>query len=161
MPVSIKSSLISRRRTFRPLIKYSDLPSLYNFRVTSTSSESTGNARCRTRPRRTTVSSFSTVESCTSSSEADSVDSVESADLEWDFNGASSTGLENTSDTAAHPIGLRTALPAKMTSTIALPRRLFALRSPRTHLIASTTLLLPQPLGPTIPMMGSSNRNSV
>ena len=73
----------------------------------------------------------------------------------------SSTGLSNVSVTVAIPAGLRDALPAKITSSIAPPRRLFALRSPSTHLIASTTLDLPQPLGPTMPVIGASKRNSV
>ncbi len=64
------------------------------------------------------------------------------------------TGFSNTSATDAMPAGLRAADPAKMTSIISLPRRLLLDRSPSTHLIASTTLLLPQPLGPTMPVMG-------
>ncbi len=47
-----------------------------------------------------------------------------------------------------------------MTSAISLPRRLLALCSPSTHLMASTMLLLPEPLGPTTTVMpgGKSNR---
>ena len=59
------------------------------------------------------------------------------------------------------PLGLRTALPLKMTSIIAEPRRDLGDWSPRTHLMASTTLDLPQPLGPTIPTMGRSKAISV
>ena len=70
-------------------------------------------------------------------------------------------GLSNVSVTDAAPNGLRTADPAKITSSIASPRKLFAERSPRTHLIASTTFDLPQPFGPTMPIIGSSKRNSV
>src|SRR5262249_35758445 len=44
---------------------------------------------------------------------------------------------------------LRLAEPLKMTSIISLPRRLLGLWSPRIHLIESTTLLFPEPLGPT------------
>ena len=58
-------------------------------------------------------------------------------------------------------MGLREAEPAKMTSIISLPRRLLLERSPRTHLMASTTLDLPQPLGPTTPVTSSSKENSV
>src|SRR5262245_65266092 len=36
-----------------------------------------------------------------------------------------------------------------MTSVISFPRRLLGLWSPRIHLMESTTLLLPLPLGPT------------
>ncbi len=59
------------------------------------------------------------------------------------------------------PAGLRTAEPAKMTSIISLPRRDLEDRSPSTHLIASTTLDLPQPLGPTMSVMGSENEKVV
>ena len=48
--------------------------------------------------------------------------------------------------------GWRDWLPAKMTSSIEVPRRLLALCSPRTQEIASEMLLLPQPLGPTMPV---------
>ena len=56
--------------------------------------------------------------------------------------------------TEAIPEGLRLAEPLKITSIIAPPRRLLADCSPRTHLMASTILDLPQPLGPTIPTTG-------
>ena len=59
------------------------------------------------------------------------------------------------------PAGLRVAAPLNSTSIIASPRRLLALCSPRTHLKASTTLLLPHPLGPTMPVTGVSKTNSV
>ena len=52
--------------------------------------------------------------------------------------------------TSAAPVGLRASLPPKMTSSIFSPRRLLALCSPSTHVIASATLLLPHPLGPTM-----------
>jgi hypothetical protein len=52
--------------------------------------------------------------------------------------------------TSAIPIGARLRLPLKMTSSIFSPRRDLALCSPRTQAMASETLLLPQPLGPTI-----------
>src|ERR1700712_1341442 len=51
--------------------------------------------------------------------------------------------------TSARPSAGRPAVPAKMTSSILPPRRLFAPCSPRTQAMASTTLLLPDPLGPT------------
>ena len=50
------------------------------------------------------------------------------------------------------PDRLARRLPAKITSSIDAPRRLFALCSPRTQEMASEMLLLPQPLGPTIPV---------
>ena len=51
------------------------------------------------------------------------------------------------------PTGLRCAVPAKITSCIDPPRRDFALCSPSTHRIASDTLLLPDPFGPTTPVI--------
>src|SRR5215469_5479468 len=48
-----------------------------------------------------------------------------------------------------------------MTSSIRRPRTSFALRSPRTHLNASTTLLLPEPLGPTMAVTPESKVISV
>ena len=53
--------------------------------------------------------------------------------------------------TSAMPSGWRDWLPSKMTSSMDAPRRLLALCSPSTQEIASEMLLLPQPLGPTMP----------
>ena len=65
--------------------------------------------------------------------------------------------------TSAAPVGLRASLPLKITSSILSPRRLLALCSPSTHVMASATLLLPQPLGPTMavtpPSKASSDRS--
>ena len=61
--------------------------------------------------------------------------------------------------TSAAPVALRPSVPPKMTSSIRSPRRLFALCSPNTQVMASTTLLLPHPLGPTIAVTPSSKRN--
>ena len=64
--------------------------------------------------------------------------------------------------TAAMLSGLRSRVPAKMTSSMRLPRRLFADCSPSTQLMASLRLDLPQPLGPTMPTMPlPSKRSSV
>src|SRR3954471_21718955 len=61
--------------------------------------------------------------------------------------------------TSARPSGARPAVPAKMTSSILPPRRLLAPCSPSTQAIASTTLDLPDPLGPTTQVIpGSSFR---
>src|SRR5678815_1125731 len=57
--------------------------------------------------------------------------------------------------------GLRPPEPLKITSSIASPRSDLADCSPSTHLKASTTFDLPQPLGPTMPVMGESKWNSV
>src|SRR4051794_41312466 len=47
-----------------------------------------------------------------------------------------------------------------MTSSILSPRRLFALCSPITQVIASATLLLPQPFGPTMAVTPLSKASS-
>src|SRR5580704_10298628 len=57
--------------------------------------------------------------------------------------------------TSANPAGPRVSEPAKMTSSIARPRRCLADCSPITHRIASTTFDLPHPFGPTIEVTGS------
>src|SRR5581483_7214513 len=60
------------------------------------------------------------------------------------------------------PSGLRSRVPAKITSSIRVPRRDLADCSPSTHVMASLMLLLPQPLGPTTAAMPSPlKRNSV
>ena len=51
--------------------------------------------------------------------------------------------------TSARPSGARPEDPAKITSSIFPPRKLFAPCSPRTQAIASTTLDFPEPFGPT------------
>src|SRR3954453_12981237 len=63
--------------------------------------------------------------------------------------------------TSARPSAGRPAVPAKMTSSILPPRRLFAPCSPRTQAMASTTLDLPEPLGPTTAVMPGSRRRVV
>ena len=64
------------------------------------------------------------------------------------------------SRTSAAAVGLRASLPLKITSSMRSPRRLLALCSPSTHVMASTTLLLPQPFGPTMAVTPSSNPSS-
>src|SRR3954451_23903311 len=63
--------------------------------------------------------------------------------------------------TSARPSAGRPAVPAKMTSSILPPRRLLAPCSPSTQAIASTTLDLPEPLGPTTAVMPGSSRSVV
>src|SRR5580704_1302659 len=64
--------------------------------------------------------------------------------------------------TAASPRALRSRVPAKITSSMRAPRRLRADCSPRTQLIASLRLDLPQPFGPTTAAMPPPlNRSSV
>src|SRR5262249_12114610 len=67
--------------------------------------------------------------------------------------------LSIVSSTSARPSGARPDVPAKMTSSILPPRSDFAPCSPITQARASTTLDLPDPLGPTMQVMpGSSAR---
>src|ERR1700748_1032722 len=65
------------------------------------------------------------------------------------------------SATSARPSGARLVVPAKMTSSILPPRRLFAPCSPMTQESASTTLDLPDPFGPTTQVMPGSRRSVV
>src|SRR3984885_15331749 len=58
-------------------------------------------------------------------------------------------------ETSAMPVGLRSRVPAKMTSSILTPRRDLADCSPRTQAMASGIFDLPQPLGPTMAAMPS------
>ena len=62
--------------------------------------------------------------------------------------------------TYAMPSGLRSRVPAKMTSSMRAPRRLLADCSPSTQLMASLMLDLPQPLGPTMAAMPSPLKRS-
>ena len=65
------------------------------------------------------------------------------------------------SSTCARPSGPRVEVPAKMTSSILPPRRVFAPCSPITQARASTTLDLPEPFGPTMQVTPGSNANVV
>src|SRR5438067_13125813 len=53
-------------------------------------------------------------------------------------------------ETSAIPVGLRSRVPAKITSSIRPPRKLRADCSPSTQEMASETFDFPQPFGPTI-----------
>src|SRR5688500_12446579 len=64
--------------------------------------------------------------------------------------GRAPSSLENRKTTSARLIGLRSRLPAKITSSILLPRTSVGRCSPSTQRIASEMLLLPHPLGPTM-----------
>ena len=64
-------------------------------------------------------------------------------------------------ETSAMPRGLWSSVPAKMTSVIAPPRRAVGRCSPRTQRMASETLDLPQPLGPTMAVMPGSKTSRV
>ena len=63
--------------------------------------------------------------------------------------GSAPSVLSIVSATSARPSGGRPAVPAKMTSSILPPRSDLAPCSPITQASASTTLDLPEPLGPT------------
>src|SRR5687767_14981085 len=63
-------------------------------------------------------------------------------------------------ETSAKSRGGRVAVPAKITSSMPPPRRLFGLPSPIAQRIASNRLDLPQPFGPTIPVSPGSTRSS-
>lgn len=58
--------------------------------------------------------------------------------------------------TSAIARGRTVSVPLKMTSVMVLLRRDFGDCSPRTQRMASETLLLPQPLGPTMAIMPGS-----
>ena len=81
--------------------------------------------------------------------------------LGWPWSSRPTIGLEKTNSTLAKSEGDLACAPAKITSSMDPPRRLFAERSPSTHFNASTTFDLPHPLGPTMPLMGASKRTSV
>src|SRR3974390_3247928 len=60
------------------------------------------------------------------------------------------SGSTRVSVTSAMPVGLRSRVPAKMTSCMLTPRRERADCSPSTHEMASEIFDLPQPFGPTM-----------
>ena len=80
---------------------------------------------------------------------AAAVDAAGDVDLAGVDRPAAPALLSSVSVTSAVPSGPRVAQPLKMTSIISWPRSDLALCEPRTHLMASTTLDLPEPLGPT------------
>src|SRR6201991_694522 len=63
--------------------------------------------------------------------------------------------------TSARPSGGRADVPATMTSSILPPRSVLAPCSPITHVSASTTFDLPDPVGPTTQVMPGSKRRVV
>src|SRR6202034_4261007 len=63
--------------------------------------------------------------------------------------------------TSARPSAGRPDVPAKTTSSILPPRSVLTPCSPITQEKASTTLDLPEPLGPTMHVMPGSNRSEV
>ena len=75
--------------------------------------------------------------------------------------GSAPSVLSMVSVTSARPSGGRPEVPAKMTSSILPPRSALAPCSPSTQAMASTTLDLPEPFGPTTAVMPGSNRRVV
>src|SRR5687768_17604423 len=75
--------------------------------------------------------------------------------------GSAPSVLSIVSVTSARPRGGRPGVPAKMTSSILPPRSALAPCSPSTQAMASTTLLLPEPLGPTTQVIPGSKRRVV
>src|SRR3954451_6507913 len=75
--------------------------------------------------------------------------------------GSAPSELSMVSVTSARPSGARPDVPAKITSSIFPARSAFAPCSPSTQLIASTTLDLPDPLGPTTQVIPGSRRSVV
>ena len=75
--------------------------------------------------------------------------------------GSALSALSIVTVTSARPSGARDEVPAKMTSSIFPPRSVFAPCSPITQARASTTLDLPEPLGPTTAVMPGSKRRVV
>ena len=69
--------------------------------------------------------------------------------------------LSIVSDTCARPRGGRDEVPAKITSSIDVPRRVLTPCSPITQASASTIFDFPEPLGPTTAVMPGSNRRVV
>src|SRR5687767_2401452 len=69
--------------------------------------------------------------------------------------------LSKTSVTSHIPDGPRESEPAKMTSSMALPRRCLADCSPMHQRMASTMFDLPQPFGPTTAVIGSLKLRTV
>ncbi len=71
--------------------------------------------------------------------------------------GSAPSLLSIVSCTSARPSGGRPDVPAKMTSSILPPRSDLAPCSPITQASASTTLDLPEPLGPTMQVIPGSS----
>ena len=71
--------------------------------------------------------------------------------------GSAPSVLSMVSATSARPSGGRPEVPAKMTSSILPPRSDLAPCSPITQASASTTLDLPEPLGPTMQVIPGSS----
>ena len=75
--------------------------------------------------------------------------------MDWYSVGSRFLVLSNVMDTCAMPLCLRFLVPLKITLVIWSRRSSLLFCSPSTQRMASTTLDLPEPFGPTIPMTSS------
>ena len=187
-PASISRSCTSRSRHTSPSIGYSLSPDRYSRRATSTSRTTVGSSS-RSIPSIAGGAGASPGSSLGSTASRPSIAATTTPcpfpfPLPWPWPGACTTpwplsparrgaaGGPNSragtdevtpvslSFTSAAAVGLRASLPPKITSSIRSPRRLRALCSPSTHVMASTRLLLPQPLGPTMAVTPRSKASS-
>ena len=143
----MKISWISRRRAWRPSIKYSDSPDRKSRRVMVISPGLAFGLRGIS-----WTLGESTVAVPFGASDAGSVGCSEPSAGAWAAarSGACcAIGSTKTMVTDAIPTGFRALVPAKITSSMRAPRRLRADCSPSTQLMASLRLDLPQPFGPT------------
>src|SRR5882762_3147845 len=171
-------SWMSRKRPTRPLMRYSLCPERYSRRLTTTSPgfiARTGLSAAfffflNLLPGSAGISAHSCASGAgVGSSEIISVASFEvgmalrsasrGSDSDAESSGAlsitkraasASSGSSMVMVTSASPSGGRLAVPLKMQSAIRSARSDLWLCSPRTQEMASTTLDLPQPLGPTM-----------
>src|SRR5712692_7695495 len=157
---------MSRRRATRPLMRYSLWPERYKRRPTTTSPGLACTAglsavrlrRSGLRPADASAPSAPSVVSSFSREENPSDGEAASAGFSADWAAPSimnraasaSSGSSSVIITSERPMGGRLAVPLKMQSDMRSARRDLWLCSPRTQEMASTTLDLPQPLGPTM-----------
>src|ERR1700689_5188288 len=164
MPMKI--SWTSRRRPTRPLIRYSLCPERYRRRPTTISPgrdamAGFSGARLFQCLRLTAVSStrISSVEASVRLSTVPGDASRASTGASAAGSGCPSSTFATASEssgstrvrvTSEMPMGGRLAVPLKMQSDMRSARSILWLCSPSTHEIASTTLDLPHPFGPTM-----------
>ena len=138
------SALVERIRSILPcsITEYEDLPIPVSMNSLSMSLRRTGDLLIRysDSPSRKTLLLTVTVS-----------ESISSIRIE----------LSMVMETSARESCFRCSVPEKIISSIVSPRILRACFSPRTHLMASTTLDLPHPLGPTIAVIPDSNSTCV
>ena len=171
-PVSIRRSWTSRRRQTWPSIRYSLSPERYNRRVTSTSraidwmissalNSAGASVHRQTGRRRRRMMAVPIPVSRGDRCRGDRCRCGRSRVRPGNAGPVIcfSTPLKR-NRTSAAAVGLRASLPLKITSSIRSPRMLLALCSPITHVMASATLLLPHPFGPTMAVTPLSKASS-